>query len=87
MLLFFQRFGEIDYVNVLRDKHSGENKGFAYVKYFRRVHAAKAFEECDRCKYVQQMGNAFHCVKTRGFDNTLPMYKNHSFFCNCVLVL
>lgn len=31
----FRRFGEVDYVTILRDKLSKESKGFAYVKFFR----------------------------------------------------
>ena len=44
----FQQFGDIDYVSVVRDRTTKESKGFAYVKYHRMSHAAKAFEECDR---------------------------------------
>jgi RNA recognition motif-containing protein len=44
----FEQFGDIDYVSIVRDRSSKESKGFAYVKYHRMSHAAKAFEECDR---------------------------------------
>ena len=44
----FTKFGDIDYVSIVRDRVSKENKGFAYVKYHRMSHAAKAFEGCDR---------------------------------------
>ena len=44
----FSQFGDIDYVSIVRDRNTKENKGFAYVKYHRMSHAAKAFEECDR---------------------------------------
>ena len=44
----FSTFGDIDYVSVVRDRNTKESKGFAYVKYHRMSHAAKAFEECDR---------------------------------------
>ena len=44
----FSKFGDIDYVSIVRDRVSKENKGFAYVKYHRMSHAAKAFEGCDR---------------------------------------
>jgi RNA recognition motif-containing protein len=44
----FSEFGDIDYVSIVRDRVSKENKGFAYVKYHRMSHAAKAFEDCDR---------------------------------------
>ncbi len=44
----FEQFGDIDYVSIVRDRTTKESKGFAYVKYHRMSHAAKAFEECDR---------------------------------------
>lgn len=44
----FSEFGDIDYVSIVRDRNTKESKGFAYVKYHRMSHAAKAFEECDR---------------------------------------
>ena len=44
----FAKFGDIDYVSIVRDRNTKESKGFAYVKYHRMSHAAKAFEECDR---------------------------------------
>ena len=44
----FAGFGDIDYVSIVRDRNTKESKGFAYVKYHRMSHAAKAFEECDR---------------------------------------
>ncbi|XP_067006548.1 RNA-binding protein 45 [Anabrus simplex] len=44
----FKQFGDIDYVSVVKDRETKESKGFAYVKYHRVSHAAKAFEGCDR---------------------------------------
>lgn len=44
----FKVYGDIDYVNIVRDKETRESKGFAYIKYYKFSHAAKAFEECDR---------------------------------------
>jgi len=44
----FNQFGDVDYVSIVRDRNSKESKGFAYVKYHRMSHAAKAFESCDR---------------------------------------
>ena len=43
----FSRYGDIDYVSVVKDYNTRESKGFAYVKYHRASHAAKAFEMCD----------------------------------------
>ncbi len=47
---FLQEYGDIDYVNVLRDKTTGDSKGLAYVKYHRAYHAALALESCDSSK-------------------------------------
>ncbi len=44
----FSEFGDIDYVSIVRDRVSKESKGFAYIKYHRMSHAAKAFEGCER---------------------------------------
>ena len=44
----FTQFGDIDYVSIVKDKITKESKGFAYVKYHRVSHTAKAFESCDR---------------------------------------
>lgn len=43
----FSEFGPIEYVSVVKDKQSNENRGFGYVKFFRFSHAAKAYEGCD----------------------------------------
>lgn len=32
---YFGQFGELDYINILKDKVSGESKGIGYVKYHR----------------------------------------------------
>ncbi|GFG33000.1 hypothetical protein Cfor_09657 [Coptotermes formosanus] len=44
----FKKFGDIDYVSVVKDRETKESKGFAYVKFHKVSHAAKAFEGCDR---------------------------------------
>lgn len=44
----FNQFGDVDYVSIVRDRNTKESKGFAYIKYHRMSHAAKAFEDCDR---------------------------------------
>lgn len=43
----FGEFGPIEYVSVVKDKQTNENRGFGYVKFFRFSHAAKAYEGCD----------------------------------------
>ena len=44
----FQDFGEIEYVQVVRDHKTGENKGFGYVKFRKSSSAAVALENCDK---------------------------------------
>ncbi|KAL1116631.1 hypothetical protein AAG570_005103 [Ranatra chinensis] len=44
----FKQFGDVDYVSIVRNRETGESKGFAYVKYTKPVGAARAFEECSR---------------------------------------
>jgi len=44
----FNQFGDVDYVSIVRDRSTKESKGFAYVKYHRMSHAAKAYELSDR---------------------------------------
>jgi len=44
----FGAFGDIDYVSIVKDRNTKESKGFAYIKYHRMSHAAKAFEDCER---------------------------------------
>lgn len=44
----FKDFGDIDYVQIVKDRKSGEKKGFGYIKYHRAYDAAKAVEDCDK---------------------------------------
>uniref|UniRef100_A0A8C4Q762 RNA binding motif protein 45 n=1 Tax=Eptatretus burgeri TaxID=7764 RepID=A0A8C4Q762_EPTBU len=44
----FEEFGEIEYCNVLRDKSTGESKGYGYVRFMRPSQAALAIENSDR---------------------------------------
>lgn len=44
----FGQFGDIDYVSIVKDRNTKESKGFAYIKYHRMSHSAKAFEDCER---------------------------------------
>ncbi|ESP01921.1 hypothetical protein LOTGIDRAFT_92684, partial [Lottia gigantea] len=43
----FEQFGDLEHVNIVTDRNTGNNKGFGYVKYRRPYHAALAFEGCD----------------------------------------
>ncbi|GJQ87072.1 hypothetical protein Trydic_g6831 [Trypoxylus dichotomus] len=45
---YFKQFGDIDNIAIIRDKETKENKGFAYVKYFKFSSAALAYEQCDK---------------------------------------
>ena len=44
----FQGFGEIEYVQIVRDHRTRENKGFGYVKFLKSSAAAVALENCDK---------------------------------------
>lgn len=44
----FIDFGDIDYVQVVKDRKTGDKKGFGYIKFHRAYDAAKAVEDCDR---------------------------------------
>lgn len=44
----FEVYGDFDFCNIIRDKVTGENKGFGYVKFNRASTAALAMEECDK---------------------------------------
>ena len=40
-------FGPLEYVSVVKDKVTGTNRGFGYIKFFQFSQAAKAFKGCD----------------------------------------
>ena len=44
----FQSFGDIEYIQIVRDHRTRENKGFGYVKYVKSSSAALALENCDK---------------------------------------
>jgi len=44
----FQDFGEIEYVQIVRDHSTHENKGYGYVKFRKSSSAAIALENCDK---------------------------------------
>lgn len=44
----FKQYGHIDDILIQRDKHTGESKRFAYIKYRKFSEAAAAFENCER---------------------------------------
>ena len=44
----FSTFGDVQYVNIVKDKETKKSRGLAYVKFYRLTHAAAAFESCDR---------------------------------------
>jgi len=45
---YFNNFGTVQYVNIIKDRDTKESKGYAFIKFYRLVHAAKAFELCDK---------------------------------------
>lgn len=44
----FEEFGDIDYVQIVRDHNTKEPKGFGYVKFTKASTAAVALENCDK---------------------------------------
>jgi len=44
----FEAFGEVEYIQMVKDRKTGERKGFGYVKYNRSYEAALAVENCDK---------------------------------------
>ena len=44
----FQEFGDIDYVQIVRDHTTKDPKGFGYVKFTKASTAAVALENCDK---------------------------------------
>ncbi|KAL7674339.1 hypothetical protein ACOME3_000620 [Neoechinorhynchus agilis] len=43
----FEPFGEIESVQIVTDRNTGDSRGFGYVKFRKASDAAKALEECD----------------------------------------
>ncbi len=78
----FARFGDIDYVSIVRDRGTKESKGFAYVKFHRMSHAAKAFEECDRSfrpvfADPKPQKSSYHDGSAAGSSNGAPEHHSH----------
>ncbi|XP_069791917.1 RNA-binding protein 45 isoform X2 [Narcine bancroftii] len=44
----FKEFGDIEYCSVIKNKNTGENKGFGYVRFLKPSQAAQAIENCER---------------------------------------
>lgn len=44
----FAQFGDFEYCNIIRDKVTGDSKGFGYVKFSKASTAALAMENCDK---------------------------------------
>jgi len=43
----FSQFGNIEFINLVKDRATNKPKGFAFVKFFRFYEAATALEKCD----------------------------------------
>ena len=43
----FEQFGALEYISVVKEKDTGNSRGFGYMKFFQFSHAAKAFTGCD----------------------------------------
>ena len=44
----FDHFGDLEYCSIVRDRETGENKGFGYVKFTKASTCALAMESCDK---------------------------------------
>uniref|UniRef100_UPI00398E72B6 RNA-binding protein 45 n=1 Tax=Pristiophorus japonicus TaxID=55135 RepID=UPI00398E72B6 len=44
----FKEFGDIEYCSVIKNKNTGESKGFGYVRFLKPSQAAQAIENCER---------------------------------------
>ncbi|XP_038645234.1 RNA-binding protein 45 isoform X1 [Scyliorhinus canicula] len=44
----FKEFGDIEYCSVIKNKSTGESKGFGYVRFLKPSQAAQAIENCER---------------------------------------
>ncbi|XP_020387291.1 RNA-binding protein 45 [Rhincodon typus] len=44
----FKEFGDIEYCSVIKNKGTGESKGFGYVRFLKPSQAAQAIENCER---------------------------------------
>ncbi|XP_007888260.1 RNA-binding protein 45 isoform X2 [Callorhinchus milii] len=44
----FKEFGDIEYCSVIKNKTTGESKGFGYVRFLKPSQAAQAIENCER---------------------------------------
>ena len=51
----FETFGEVESVNIIKDKYSGRSKGFGFVEVPVRIEAQKAINELNGTEYKGQM--------------------------------
>jgi RNA recognition motif-containing protein len=72
----FRQFGDFEYCKVIKDKHTSESKGYAYVKYNKSSTAAVAMEEINK-KAVQEGGLKLKVLiadpKTKSKQDVPPM--------------
>ncbi|XP_063394087.1 RNA-binding protein 45-like [Cydia fagiglandana] len=68
----FGQYGEIESINIQRDRSSGDSKGFAYVKFRKFSEAATAFEKCDK-KYraIFAMPKGYHRRQETAFESNI----------------
>uniref|UniRef100_A0A0B7B125 RRM domain-containing protein n=1 Tax=Arion vulgaris TaxID=1028688 RepID=A0A0B7B125_9EUPU len=70
----FTKYGDVESVTVLKDRNTGDNKGFGYVRFFKPLHAAMAYENCDssfRPKFAepQRSRDERDEIENHGFSN------------------
>ncbi len=85
--LYFQQWGDIDYVSILRNKRTGktdsgeqDSRGLAYIKYYRAYHASLAVENANPGKHSMV---GLHSYKNRA---VLTKYAGHDMSCRLLLM-
>jgi len=71
----FEAFGEVEYIQTVKDRKTGEKKGFGYVKYNRAYEAALAVENCDK-SYKAVMAEPKPSKNKKDSTGENPMFQN-----------
>jgi RNA recognition motif-containing protein len=67
----FEKYGSIINIKVIVDKLTGENKGFAYISFYKASEAAFALEECDP-SYKPKFAEPFSSKRHRDNEDAGP---------------
>ncbi|CEF65315.1 Transformer-2 sex-determining protein [Strongyloides ratti] len=81
---YFNKYGPIEDIRIIRDHYSNESKGFCFIKFERLSHATKALEEmngkdidgkCVRVDYAIPKDESKYKYKRRNSDDEKKRYK------------